>query len=478
MKTPEGEGHAVSTTCEKEGAMRSQAIPCSIAHPLRRWYALLSVVVYVMLLSLTAPALADSPHEGIYVVHYHAATVARYMIETNGDVKYQESVAAGKGPLQIMLNPVAPHAYVTDLKFQGIHLFEINRLGKLTKRPTSGRIIDPTIHPPAQSMAIHAGGGRFYLPQFRTESCLPVCAPSNSWISIFAIDREGYLSFTKTVESGQIPQAVDVTSDGLTLLAATQGTNRVCIYNTHATTGDVTAIPGCVPSGGRYPVSVKIFGKYALVANSGGSESGNNVTAFRITSAGLLSQIGSWPAGVFPFDITFHPSGKFAAVVDNRGNRMYIFRIAPTGELSQIGSWPTGQRPFAVAFAPSGGSVFTADFASNTLSRFTFDANTGQVTPRGPVQTQSGPIALAVFKLQDTAALSSRAFAVEDTTPLSGKEEKDTEDEDTTDMMMLPELPEDLDANILVGDGGSEDCDGGNSVRNPASTCTFGVQVP
>jgi 6-phosphogluconolactonase len=381
--------------------MHSYALPFMTTRHPRRLPALVMVAVGVLLfiVSQATPALAGSLYEGVYVVHYTAATVARYLMQPDGTMLLQDTVPAGRTPLSIVLNPVAPYDYVADPTFHGIHLYEMGALGKLTKRPSSGRIIDPTIYDPARSMAIHARGERLYLPEYLTAGCLPTCAPSNSWLSVFAIDRQGYLSFVTDVDSGQIPRSVAPTPDGRNVYVATQGTNRVCIYNINATTGDVTAIPGCLATGGRYPESVKVHpnGHYAYVVNSGGGYELGNVMAFRITSSGVLSPIGPAPAGQFPLEMAFHPSGTFAAVVDEGGSSLVMYRIMPTGELSPLGSWPTGKHPFSVAFTPSGGFVLTANITDHTVSRFAFDATTGRVTPLGPVHTASGPVALAVF---------------------------------------------------------------------------------
>jgi len=205
---------------------------------------------------------------------------------------------------------------------------------------------------------------------------------------------------------------VAVTHAGLNVYVATWGTSRVCIYDTDATTGDVTAIPGCVDAGGSFPESVKVdpFDRFAYVVNSsnGNADGTNNVTAFRITPSGLLSKIGSVFAGRYPREMAVDSSGTFAGVVDSDSDTLFVYRIAPNGALIPSGSGTTGRRPISVEFDPSGRFVYTANFTANTVSKFALDSNTGQVVPLGSVLTQAGPAALVVFVPQDSTTHASK----------------------------------------------------------------------
>jgi hypothetical protein len=159
-------------------------------------------------------------------------------------------------------------------------------------------------------------------------------------------------------------------------------------------------------------VKVDPTDKYAYVVNSGGHNEPGSVTAFRITPTGLLSPITTVPAGLFPLEIAFNPSGTFAAVVDHDGSALFLYRIAPTGEPIPQGSVPTGRHPHSVAFDPSGRFAYVTSFDDNTLSRFALDATTGQMTLQGTVPTGLGPIAVVVFAPQGTAMPVGLAAAV------------------------------------------------------------------
>jgi len=196
------------------------------------------------------------------------------------------------------------------------------------------------------------------------------------------------------------------TPDGSHLYVLGQGDNRICIYNTHATTGDVTGILGCVPSQGKSEsLRVSSDGQYLAVANSDG-----NVTTFKILSNGVPSKIGSWPAGKSPIDVAIHPSAPFVAVVSYDDNKLHLFKFTSSGQLSEIGTWDTGKHPASVVFAPSSGLIVTANDIEGTLSVFGFDADAARVTPRGSVQNGPGSVALAVFTLQDTGQDTARDF--------------------------------------------------------------------
>jgi hypothetical protein len=84
--------------------MHSYALPFMTTRHPRRLPALVMVAVGVLLfiVSQATPALAGSLYEGVYVVHYTAATVARYLMQPDGTMLLQDTVPAGRTPLSIL----------------------------------------------------------------------------------------------------------------------------------------------------------------------------------------------------------------------------------------------------------------------------------------------------------------------------------------------------------------------------------------
>jgi len=204
--------------------MHYHPMPCMITRYPLNFQVLWAVTVSVLLLwvlSQAVPARAGDTLGIAYIANYNAGTVSTYTIAPDGNLLLRDSVAAGQGTRALALHPSKRYLYAANNLSHEITLYDIDRFGTLTKRRTSGPILSETIFDPARSMAISPNGLRLYLPEYLdTPDCIPVCAPANSWLKIYAIDG-GFLEFQTTVDSGQIPRVVAVTHAGLNVYVAT-----------------------------------------------------------------------------------------------------------------------------------------------------------------------------------------------------------------------------------------------------------------
>lgn len=139
--------------------------------------------------------------------------------------------------------------------------------------------------------------------------------------------------------------------------------------------------PGFVPGEGIAPP------RFAYVANYGTG----NVSGFTVNpTSGVLTPIAGagspWATGTNPKSIAVDPAVKFAYVANNGSNNVSIFSIGSTGALTNIGSASpvaAGSQPSAVAVDPLGRYVYVANgnAAASTISAYTMDSSTGQLTP-------------------------------------------------------------------------------------------------
>src|SRR5262249_50315367 len=139
-------------------------------------------------------------------------------------------------------------------------------------------------------------------------------------------------------------------------------------------------------------------GKRAYVANAGDFREPGSVSVYSInaTTGGLMPLGTQVRAGVGPFSVAVHPSGKFAYVanlgggdisLDAGGVSMYTID-ASSGALASIGTTTAGYGPGSVALHPSGNFAYVAndggDFGGN-VSIYTINGTTGALTFLGTI---------------------------------------------------------------------------------------------
>jgi 6-phosphogluconolactonase (cycloisomerase 2 family) len=381
--------------------MRSHALPLRIACPLLRWYAVVSMAVYVLLLSPPTPVLAASPSRFLAVVNTNSNSVTSFTIQADGSLHQLAFVTTGKRPRSIVFNPCGPFAYVRTQDDFSIDTFDIDGSGRLVKRPPV--LIRPTIlSDSAKALAIHPRCKSLYVPWYLKAASLPVSPPPKSGIDRFSIDSRGNLSYAAQVEVDSIPVAVESTPNGAFLYAAAQGAAKLTIYTTDTDSGKIKTIVGAVPARVNYPYALAITpdSQHLYVV----SKESRAVAMFTINlSTGVPTWLGNiLNAGQAPSTIRIHPNGRFAYVVDygneGHGGKVQTYAIAGNGTLSLVGEIAAGVHPYAIATNDTGTFAFVADFGTNKVLSFAINALTGGLTPRSSVDAGGlGPFALIPY---------------------------------------------------------------------------------
>ena len=181
----------------------------------------------------------------------------------------------------------------------------------------------------------------------------------------------------------------------------------ISAFTINATTGALTytgnvsgACPGlCAP----WSVVVDPSGKFAYVANEGGSAP-TGVSIFSIdTTTGALTPTGMIAAAGRAVSVTVHPSVKFAYVTDisngfpGENNNVSMYTIDPaTGNLTSIGPTAAGTKPSSVAVDPTGKFAYVTNSGSNDVSMYTINPTTGALTPVGTIAAETGPASVVV----------------------------------------------------------------------------------
>ncbi len=179
---------------------------------------------------------------------------------------------------------------------------------------------------------------------------------------------------------------------------ANSGDDTVSIYAVNATTGQLRhngyAATGALPRS----VAVDPSGKFVYVANSAGN-GGVSAYVIETTTGGLtpidaddnVADIQPFPAGIAPWSVTLHPTGRFAYVANISSASVSAYTLDGTtgaltpidadGGLAGIQNFPTGSQPHSVVVDPSGEFAYVANFAAASVSAYTIHVTTGVLTP-------------------------------------------------------------------------------------------------
>ncbi len=169
------------------------------------------------------------------------------------------------------------------------------------------------------------------------------------------------------------------------LFAVNAGSDSLSVF---AVTGDTLALQDVLPSGGHFPDSVAVHGKFVYVLNAGGAGSvqgyridGHNVHPINGSNRSL--DLGNTNPPAFlasPGQIGFTPDGSRLIVTTKASTSSFVvFGVRPDGRLGNTTVTPSANPvPFGFTFDPStrivaaeaGGSVLTTYTLNpdNTLS--------------------------------------------------------------------------------------------------------------
>jgi 6-phosphogluconolactonase len=229
-------------------------------------------------------------------------------------------------------------------------------------------------------------------------------------ISMFTINPStGVLTPTSpaTVPTGFFPQAIAIDPRGRFVYTANSDDSTVSMFTINQSTGVLTPtspasvstmIPGELLSQPGF-LTVDPSGSFVYVTAL--DSNGATVDMFAIdqttgfltpTSPATVSTDGS------PFQVVVDPSGKFAYVVNNLsggeitdGVSQYT-RDSTTGVLTESAAAAVaGNGPTAVAVDPTSHFAYVVNRMDNTVSMYTIDSATGNLTPNGTIAAGTEP---------------------------------------------------------------------------------------
>jgi 6-phosphogluconolactonase len=376
-----------------------------------------------VLLALVALALPGSAPAGketgarkllVYVGTYTRGTASKGIYKLHLDLssgKLTAPTPAGKtvNPSFLAIHPSRRYLYavgevseVDGKKGGAINAFRIDpKTGdlKLLNGQSSGG-------PGPCHLVVDASGKHVLAANYGGGSAcvLPIGADGRLGKATAVVQHKG-----KSVDPGrqEAPHAHSINLDRANRFAfvADLGLDKVMIYRYDAGKGTLTAsdaFAAVAPGSGPRHFAFHPSGRWAYVIN----ELANTITAFAYNGRGALKTtqtISTLPRDFkgksYCAEVVVHPSGKFVYGSNRGHDSIAVFRVDPrTGKLTAAGHQSAGiKTPRNFAVDPTGAYLVVANQSGNSLVVFAIDRATGALKPTGHKVEVPAPVCVRLL---------------------------------------------------------------------------------
>ncbi len=334
--------------------------------------------------------------EGIYVYRMNAAT---------GALTHQSTAKGVSNPAFLAIDPSRRFLYAANesgeflgKKGGGLTAFSIDQkngaLTKLNEVSVPGVPCHVSVLPSGKHVvAANYGGGNVVICPVRADGGLGEVGD--------VAQHTGKGADPKRQEGPHAHCALPDAA-GKYVFAPDLGLDKVMIYKVDAAKGKLLpdGFLATKPGAGPRHFDFHPSGKFAYVIN----ELNSTLTACAYDKAkGVLTElqtVTTLPAGFsgqnYPADIHVHPSGKFVYGTNRGHNSLVAFAIdGGTGKLTLIGHESTrGKWPRNFGIDPSGRFLLAANQNSDAVATFRIDEQTGKLTAVGDLLEIPAPVCL------------------------------------------------------------------------------------
>lgn len=230
---------------------------------------------------------------------------------------------------------------------------------------------------------------------------LPIAADGKLEPASSSVQHKGS-SVNPQRQAGPHAHSVNVSPDNRFAFIADLGLDQVLVYKLDTSKGTITPntppFATIAPGSGPRHLAFHPSAKFAYVIN----EMGNTVTAFNYdASKGVLKEletVTTLPKGYagtsYTAEVQVHPSGKFLYGSNRGHDSIAVFSIdQKKGTLKLIELVPTqGNFPRNFGIDPTGTILIAANEKGNNAVVYRIDAKTGKLTPTGQVIEMGSPV--------------------------------------------------------------------------------------
>jgi 6-phosphogluconolactonase len=331
--------------------------------------------------------------QGIYTCELDTATGALKQLDVTGEVKNPSFLAIH--PSKRFLYSVSEVGDYSDTGSGAITAFTLDSQGGRLKMlnhqsSTSGGPCHLVVDRAGKNVLVANYGGA-------TAAVLPIgadgkLAPASSTV------RHAGSSVDRSRQEAPHPHSINLDPAGRFAFVADLGLDKVLVYRFDSENGTLAANDppsvSVAPGSGPRHFAFHPSGKFAYVIN----EMKSTVTAFNYDAGrGVLTilatevpdTVSTLPGGFTSENTTaevqVHPTGNFLYASNRGHDSIAIFAIDPTdGSLTGLGHEPTGGRtPRNFGIDPDGKFLLAANQDSGTITVFRIDRQTGRLASTG-----------------------------------------------------------------------------------------------
>src|SRR5258708_441564 len=297
--------------------------------------------------------------------------------------------AAAEGPLRVYIGTY------TGEKSKGIYLSQLDpATGALSPAEVAAEVKNPSF------LAIHPNGNFVYA----VNEVADLGGVPSGAVSAFVIDQGGKLKLLNQQSSqGAGPCHLVVDSAGKNVLVANYGSGSCAVLplREDGRLGEATSAiqhqgksvnPGRQEGPHAHSINLDAANRFAFVADLGLDK----ILIYRFDGANGKLTANDPPsvsvaAGAGPRHFAFHPSGRFACVINEIANTVTAFSYDGSRgglkELQTIGTLPEDFKGTShtaeVVVHPSGQFLYGSNRGHDSLAIFAIDAATGKLTAAG-----------------------------------------------------------------------------------------------
>jgi len=340
--------------------------------------------------------------QGIYLTHLDLAT---------GKLQPVELAAEVANPSFLAIHPGRPLVYAVGEmgNFQGKKTGAVSALsmdpatGKLTLlNQQSSQGVGPC------HVTVDRSGRHVLVANYGSGSvaCLPIRPDGRLGEATSAIQHEGS-SVDPRRQLGPHAHSINVDAANRFAFAADLGLDKILIYRLDAAAGTLRAHdPPWVklpPGAGPRHFAFHPTGRYAYVIN----EINSTVTAFRYDAGqgtlAPLQTVSTLPEGFdgqnTTAEVQVHPSGSFVYGSNRGHDSIACFAVdAATGKLTPIGRESTqGKTPRNFGIDPTGNYLLAAHQTTDNVVVFRIDGQTGKLRPTGQSLKVAMPVCVKMI---------------------------------------------------------------------------------
>lgn len=313
----------------------------------------------------------------LYAANWFGGTFGFSVNADSGELSPMPSspfATKGKLPLQVEVEPMGRHAYVTNYDSHNVTSYEIDPAsGSLRAQETTLSRTGP------RSIAFVSGAKPVaFVPRF-----MYVANEQDNTLSIVNIDAmTGALKAEVKVATGKRPVAITVDSDSRLVFVANHDSDDINVF-TIRSDGGLANVTGSPFKAGKNPNALALDsnGRNLYVSNRGSK----TMTVYDIARNGTLTELrrtdlyaeSPYPLTGEPADLVMHPADRglfvpFANSAKVAGFRYYGDGVMVVG-LDDYGSpYTLGANVTRIGWEPNGQYVYRLDAKANSVEAYTY----------------------------------------------------------------------------------------------------------